>query len=299
MISLAPFRFRNVLESDGGPISRVSLHAFPVYGRNMYQANVWLADRPWAGARKSELYSDADGTGSAESPMLARHRAISEALERWAYHSKVHAADGELYGFDVDASSNGMAAFPGLLVGQARKHALMEAVERASLLAWWEGLIDGERRATEWPEVSALVLPSPLGVGVTVIAWREVCPGCFAYGHAASADFFGACERAVVELARNEYVLTLHRLAHQLGDSVAPKELFERRCLFFSSPAGHALFQERLNRPKPPISHRYRAQILHDCEIPGPWSRYAAVWRVVTRPPSNAFLANTERYFFW
>ncbi len=111
----AGYRYRNVLESEGGPVGRVMLREFPVYGRQMYQANAWLSRfRLSPNAKRFALYSDADGTGTAHAPMIARYMAISESMERWAYRTKVKADDRELYGFDVDESTNGMAAFPGL-----------------------------------------------------------------------------------------------------------------------------------------------------------------------------------------
>lgn len=297
MLSLAAYRYRNVLQSDGGPISRVSVREFSVYGRRMFQANAWLADGLTPPRRKFALYSDADGTGTADVPMIARHMAISEAMERWAFHAKVRAPDRELYGFDLDESSNGMAAYPGIFPSQARKRAMLEAVERASVIAWWEGLHDGEVRPTDWPGISALVLPSPVGFGVTVLAFRETRSDAFAYGHGAATDFFGACERAVMELARHEYVLGLHRISENVSADHAPSDLFERRALFFSSAEGHALFQERLHRKA--SGPRYTADIVHDVEIRGPWSQYASVWRVLIDPPSREFLVNSERYFFW
>lgn len=296
-LNLAAFRFRNILSTDGGPISRVSVRAFSVYGRRMFQANAWLADGLTPARRKFSLYSDADGTGTADVPMVARYMAISEAMERWAFHAKVWAPDRELYGFDVDQSSNGMAAFPGIFRGQARRRALLEAVERTSVIAWWEGLLDGDVRTTEWPGISALVLPSPIGQGVTVLAFRETRPGTYAYGHGAAENYFGACERAVMELARHEYVLGLHRISRGVAPEQRPTDLFERRALFFSTPAGHALFQKKLQTK----SHKsgYRSRILYDLEIDGPWSTYAAVWRVLIEPPSRDFLNNSESYFFW
>jgi len=297
MLSLAPLRYRNILQADGGPVSRVTVRAFPVYGRRMYQANVWLDDEIMPTRRRFALYSDADGTGAATVPMIARYMAISEAMERWAYHAKVNAPDRELYGFDLDESSNGMAAFPGLFPSQARKRALLEAVERASVIAWWEGLIDGEVRVTDWPGINALVLPSPIGFGVTVVAYREMRPDSFAYGYGAAESYFGACERAVMELARNEYVLGLHRISQGVAAEEPPSDLFERRCLFFSSAAGRALFEERLARRV--TGPQYRSQLIHDTEIPGPWSRYASVWRALIQPATREFLVNTERYFFW
>jgi hypothetical protein len=229
--------------------------------------------------------------------MVARYMAISEAMERWAFHAKVQAPDRELYGFDVDESSNGMAAFPGIFRGQARKRALLEAVERASVIAWWEGLLDGDVRVTEWPDINALVLPSPIGYGVTVLAFRETRPGAFAYGHGAAESYFGACERAVMELARHEYVMGLHRLSRGVSPDQRPTDLFERRALFFSTAAGHALFRKKLGmKSRRPT---YRARILCDVDVDGPWSSYAVVWRVLLDPPSREFLHNDDTYFFW
>lgn len=297
MLNIASYRYRHAHQKDGGPIGRISVREFLVFNRRMYQANAWLVDGLIGDRRKRVLYSDASGTGTADLPMVARHMAVSEALERWAFHHTVHGPEAARYGFDLDATSNGMAAFPGMFPSAARKRALLEAVERASVLAWWEGLHDGEVRSTDWPGINALVLPSPIGYGVTVVAFRETRPDAFAYGHGAAESFFGACERAVMELARHEYVLGLHRIAAGVAPSAAPGDLFERRALFFGSAEGHALFQERLHRKA--AGARYRSEIVCDREIPGPWSRYARVWRALIRPPAVDFLVNSERYFFW
>jgi YcaO cyclodehydratase, ATP-ad Mg2+-binding len=298
MLSVAGYRYRNILESEGGPITRISHREFPVYGRPMFQANAWLSDSLVSHKRNFALYSDADGTGASGVPMIARYMAISEAMERWAFRVKVHAADRELYGFDIDESSNGMAAFPDLFQTEARKRALLEAVERSSVIAWWEGVLDGEVRSTDWPGINALVLPSPIGFGVTVVAFREVRDGCFAYGHGAAKDFFGAAERAVMELARNEYVLDLRRVSQGLATTTSPaSDLFERRCLFFSSSEGHAMFQERIHRKI--TGPRFTSEVICDSEIEGPWSEYASVWRVLIKPATTEFLVNSERYFFW
>jgi hypothetical protein len=297
MLSVAAYRYRNVHRSQGGPISRIVTRDFSVYGRKMFQANAWLEDTLIPPRRAGSLYSDADGTGAASLPTVARYMAVSEAMERWAFHTKVRAADRELYGFDLDESTNGMAAYPGFLPSQARKHAILEAVERVSIIAWWEGLHDGFVRETEWPGVQALVLPSPIDYGVTVLAFRAGAYGTFAYGHGAGESFFGACGRAVLELARHEYVLDLHRVTQDMATDATKLDLFERRALYFSSPEGHELFQQRLRCKS--SGPRYSAKIVHDTEIRGPWSRYAAVWRVLVDPPSTAFLHDTKKYFFW
>jgi len=241
------------------------------------------------------MFSDADGTGTDVSISVARHKAISEALERWALHSVVRSERAAEFGFDIDPSSNGMAAFPGLLRRQARRTALLESVERYSLMCWWEGHATGRIFDTDWPGVSAVAIDGPFG-GVTVIAYAKTEWGGYAYGHAAEESFSGACERAVNELARHEWVLRAWWLKFVAGESVVPSNLFERRCLFFASDEGHDLFQERLARPL--NQNMPRPQVLCDRDIPGPWDEFATVWRFALRPPSDGYRHGGERYFF-
>lgn len=153
MLSLAALRYRNVLAAHGGPVARIESGVFPVCGRRMYQANARLS----AGLtpkRPLSLYSDADGSGTHPRVSVARHMAVSEALERWAFHSVVRSERAAEFGFDVDPSSNGMSAFPGFWRTHARRKAMLEAVERYSLISWWEGRAAGRRFDTDWPGVS-------------------------------------------------------------------------------------------------------------------------------------------------
>ena len=71
----------------------------------------------------------------------------------------------------------------------------------------------------------------------------------------------------------------------------------ERRCLFFATEPGHELFLERLrSTPRRPSAH---PKLVFDGHVPGPWSQYADVWRVVYEPPSDRFLGFEENYFLW
>lgn len=76
MLSLAAFRYRNVLTEHGGPISRIEMGEFPVRGRKLVLANATL--KPGLTRRShSVLYSsDADGTGVHQLPSVARHIAV-------------------------------------------------------------------------------------------------------------------------------------------------------------------------------------------------------------------------------
>jgi len=297
MLNLSSLKYLKILEVDGGPVAEIRIREFPVNGEQMYLANARLRDELVGERPKLQLYSAFDGSGLSAHPSVARSMAISEALERWAFHSKVRAADRELYGFDVDESSNGMAAFPGLFAYQARSHALFEAVERVSVMAWWEGLLDAEMRATPWLNTSAVIIQNPVGRGCTVITVRSSEAGYYSYGTGAGVDYKTALRRAMHELARNDYVLGLHRTFDGIQVREEPKDLFERRCLYFSTDKGFAEFNERIQR-RTRVGN-YTPAIACDTELRGPWSKYATVWRVLIPPPSQAFMGQTERYFFW
>jgi hypothetical protein len=261
----------------------------------MFQANARLSASL---TRKSNhtIYGDADGTGTHPLASVARHMAISEALERWAFHATVRSPQAAEFGFDVDPSSNGMSAFPGIMGSNARRKAMLEAVERFSLISWWEGRAQWRLFDTDWPGVSAIAIDGPFG-GVTVIAFSRTDYGMYAYGHAAEESFGAACERAVIELARHERVLHSWWLAFVSGEKRTPTDLFERRCLHFSTEEGHAEFQRRIQDGV--RGEMSSATVACDRDIPGPWADYATVWRFALQPPSDGFLYAGDDYFFW
>jgi len=261
----------------------------------MIQANASLRTG-LARKRPRAIYSNADGTGTHPMAGIARHMAVSEALERWAFHSVVRSERAAEFGFDVDPSSNGMSAFPGIFRCAARRKAVLEAVERYCVISWWEGLAAGQLLDTDWPGVSAVTIDGPFG-GVTAVVFARTEWGGYAYGHAAEESVGAACERAVIELARHEWVLRSWWLGFVAGEKKMPTNLFERRCLFFASDEGHELFCRRLRTRAKGSSPR--ATVVCDRDIPGPWARYATVWRFALRPPSAEFLGMDERYFFW
>ena len=216
-------------------------------------------------------------------------------MERWAFHAVVRSERAADFGFDLDSSTTGMSAFPGLLRRQARRSAVLEAVERFSLSAWWEGRLAGRLFETDWPGVSAVAIDGPFG-GITVVVYARTEWGGYVYGHAAEESFGAACDRAVEELARHEWVLRSSWLAFVGGENKAPSNIFERRCLFFASDEGHELFRERLEAK--PSGSVVRPEVICDRDIPGPWDQYATVWRFALRPVSDGYLRGGDRYFF-
>jgi hypothetical protein len=299
MFNLAALRYRNIMVPTGGPVERLEMADLTILGQRQFLANAYLrADL--AGDRSGRLlFSPANGSGTSPSPMVARFMAISEAMERWAHWQLHTSADKHLYGFDADPSSNGLAAYPGLFRRQARQSALMEAAERFNLLNWWEGRLPASESATRWPDVRSATICSE-APGVTVILFKRTAQGFIAYGHGAAMDYDAACHKAAAEMERHALVISRFVLTHagRISDQLPPDaHPIERRSLFFATEAGHELFLERLrSRPHKPLAE---PQLVFDGSIPGPWSRYADVWRVVYAPPSDRFLSMDENYFLW
>jgi hypothetical protein len=301
--SLAAFRYRHVMAREGGPIERLEMSDATVLGKREFLANAYLrqslAKNLTENRETHALYSKANGSGTSDSPMVARFMAISEALERWAHWQLHDSPERHRYGFDVDPSSNGMAAFPGIHRRQARSNALMEASERFNLLNWWEGRLPALELDTRWPGVSSATICSE-APGLTVILFKHTEEGFVAYGHAAALDYEAACRKAAVEMERHAQVVASFALAHAgtIRDQLPPDaHPLERRSLFFARDEGHELFLERL-RSRPSQTRR-TPQLVFDGAIPGPWTRYADVWRVVYAPPSDRFLGMDENYFLW
>jgi len=261
----------------------------------MVQVNARLSPG-LGGANNSSVYGDSDGTGTHGEAGVAKHIAVSEALERWAFYATVQSERAEEFAFDIDPTSNGISAFPGIGGKGARRNSVLEAVERFSIISWWEGRGRWRLFDTDWPGVSAVAIDGPFG-GVTVIAYSRTSYGMYAYGHAADESFGAACGKAVIELARHERVLYAWWLGFLSGDQRAPSDVFDRRCIFFGSEEGHELFLRRIQDSRQ--TDTTDAVVVCDRAVTGPWANYATVWRFALRPPSSEYLFGSDDYFFW
>ena len=222
----------------------------------------------------SSLYGNSDGSGTAAGKAEAVYRAISEALERWAWHESLKQNRAELR-IDLDGTTTGFAAFPGLFARSARENAYFEAVERWSLSAWWEGKLGHSLFSTEG--VNGVEILSPLAGGKAVVVWAPAAGNGRAYGFAAGATRATAVRKAKVELGRN-----LHVLEYYQSSGAAPATLNEKRLVFFHSAAGISRFESRLSQPLPPQIPP--PPLVVDCAVPGPWGEYAKVWRCLFDP---------------
>ena len=266
---------------------------FPIFNERSYQASAFLRPELIPERQKHVVFGQADGTGSAENMTVAQHKAIAEALERWAFFETYKSGKASKYGFAADTSSNGMAAFPGF-AWQARRRARFEALERYALIGWWDGQFGCSVSRAPYPSVGLVRIHHGQAFGEVVILYHRAPTGFVAYGHASGSTLASAISRAAVELARCEYVISRHRAR---GSILPIKDPFEKRCMFFSTPDGYAQFHERANSLPEKKATPWKE--IYDGEIPGPWSRWAKVWRVAVEMPTYDFLDRNKMFFFW
>lgn len=295
-LNLAPFRFRTVYEKDGGPIAGVTVGPGRLWdGTPCFDAGARLRQglRPTETPRL-QLYAALDGGGTASSRTVACFKAISEALERYAFFEASVGRDREAYGFAVDDSTTGMAAFPGLTAAPARAIARLEAIERWAVLEWWRGALPARVRGQATPDGGSLEVVTPFrNCSVAVLWHRSKESGLLSYGFAAAEDPARSAAKAAIELTRNLRVLgAFFKESSVRPDSYDRTTLdsyMERRLIFFSTSEGVRLFQERVATslgldPRPGAE----PEVLIDREILGPWSRYAHVWRILLRHTQGA-----------
>lgn len=292
MVSLGSIRFSDVMACDGGPIAAVHAGELNVFGRPFRHANAFLRPEISENGVFPMLFGQADGSGTDADPTVACHMAVSHALERWAYLA-ARDSSANAFGFDVDASSNGMAAFPGLFRRTAQNLAELEAIERHSVIAWWDGCLPAEQGRSPFPGVDLIRIHHDAGDAEVVILVQRTRAGQ-AYGRAAGRTLRDAIAHAAVQLARAEFLLTTHRAK---GALVTPAGFLERRALFFAGPEGAELFERRLGTAPHRSAPTWRPAF--NGEIPGPWSRWATVWRCAVEMPTDDYLDPSADFFFW
>lgn len=293
MAFLAGLRYGDVFVEQGGPIDRLDTGELSVLGHRHCLVNAHLRDELAVGRPSHGVYGQADGTGIAEGLPQASHLAIAEALQRWAYLAVHDSPSGVHYGFDEDRSSAGMAASPGFFRRHAQLQARAEAIARHTIVSWWDGRLPAERTPGPAAGVEAIRIHHSAGPGEVVVVFRRTRAG-YAYGHGYGDDLPQAIHKAVIGLARAEHVLTAYRAQ---GALATPANFFERRALFFAGEAGAELFGRRLltrqTRPEQPFRPRF------DGEIPGPWARWATVWRCCVEMPTGDYLEPDAEFFYW
>lgn len=299
-INLSPLRYARVGVKDGGPIASLEIWPMPGGESPLFGASAWLDPARVPAPVENTVYGNADGYGLDASRMVARFKAISEAMERWAFRVEGEGADRALFGFDVDPTSNGMSAFPGLVPWRARERAELEALERFVLFSWWEGRFDCGERASPWRGVRVLELEHGMGPFSVVVVHRALPEsGLRLYGHGAGATLAEAARGAYEEmLGHGTAVATFESRGSFTAEAVgAVENTFERRALFFATREGQRLFDARVEASR--WAEPKRPKVVFSGLVPGEWNQYAHVWRVTFEPVSEDYLNPKANYFFW
>ena len=276
ILNLAPFKYRKVFEKDGGSIGKLEfVHKEIRSDESGYEVGAYLIGEHLHPLRKGPFSSnESDGLGSHKLKTVASYKAISEALERWAYYATVDSAEREKFGFHIDHTTTGMAAYPSLLKNEVRHIAYAEALERYALESWWAGELPARRKVYK-KDIEAFEIMSFNSYKSIVVLWTH-CPfrGDCAYGFASGADFEEACLKAEVELWRNLELLQ--------------KDAFhQERLKFLSTPEGHQQFVDNFKYSEQLYSVPAAPRLLVDQEIIGPWSKYTTVWRCLLESSAN------------
>ena len=296
-MNLAPWKYRNILRDQGGPVTSIETRRLPV---DQHEAYVHLDPKlQLERGEVSSIYANRDGSGTSEYPHVARYKAISESLERWAFWATVKSGD---YGFNHDPSTNGVAAYPGLFAQQSREFAFNEAYERFILGEWWQGrasakLISGREAVHKNFEVSSVqsfeILGSRSDRHVALLEAKSI-HGFTTYGFACRKEIAQAIEAAKIELYRN--ICVLERAKSETRKAAT---LNEKRLVYFASADGHKRFTEKLNdslKLNPPTR---MPRLIVDQEISGPWSQYAHVWRCLFETDFGWYRSTELEEFFF
>ncbi|MEM1223882.1 MAG: hypothetical protein AAGH40_14110 [Verrucomicrobiota bacterium] len=286
------------MSKHGGPIERLEYAEGEVAGTPCVHATTYFKEGLLPDSLPIRTVTNQpDGAGTHRSISIARHMAISEALERWALCESSISSNSEAFGLKFDSSSNGFAAFPGLFKRQARKAAFRESIERHCLICWWEGLLPHYPLADPRPGIRAIRIENPFSQHTVVVIWAQHRDR-HSYAFGAGESINNTIWRALVELDRIQSLLD-QLIAHieNPNEKTPITDLYERRILFFSSDRGMRLFLDRMLREVK--SSPQSINLLFDGEVNGPWDRYASVWRTIIEAPSQEYLSDREDYFFW
>jgi hypothetical protein len=277
VLSLAPIFYRNVLKKDGGPIERIVVSPISnEFNDERFEAAAFLRNEHIPKYLvKNKIYGNPHGTGSDNRKSIACNKAISEALERWAYYESCGSIKDRDYGFDIDPMSSGMAAFPGLSKHPAKTIALYEALERWALVEWWIGNLRGHFVGSDEIKQFRIFIPT---LGTIVISWciYETSPIRVAYGFAAGKSHIDAFNRSKTELHRNVHVLKKY---FSRPIELSELHMQERRVVHFAQQDGFNSFLKKVNSSNQPHETNSIPNLMFDLEIRGPWSKYTTVWR--------------------
>jgi hypothetical protein len=295
-LNLAPWNYRNILSSDGGPVARISSRELGDESiLTGFESFTYLESKFKFGFENNyTFYGNADGCGFGKYKSESVYKSISESIERWAFYSLSNDRNVDHYGFHIDPTTTGMAAFPGLFQTQSRVTAYREAVERWAVSEWWEGRLP-IRVITAYGSLDIYEVITPFLNDKTVIVHKTILEnaktfGCF--GFATAETLSAAVNRASVELNRN-----IINLRHFLRQKKMPFDIYEKRLMYFAFD-GLPHFHDQVLRSQKINSVLDRPKIIVDSVIRGEWSKFATVWRCLFEK-KDGYNAEEVSYFLF
>lgn len=239
----------------------------------------------------SDIYTSGDGAGSSKYQNIAIYKAISEALERWAFYATADSENEKVFCFDENPSTTGMAAYPGLTARMARKNAILEAQERWALHEFWRGNLPVVEHKTNIKDLIHYEIGTSFDdVHISLLSYKSDAQ--FLYAFAADSSLTKSFEHALIELARNIRVMDKFKKENKIFSEF--NDISDKRLFYFSTQEGNDLFNSKINSS--PSSPSVSAQLICDKEIKGPWSEYTRVWRYLY---ANSFPdSDTDHTFF-
>jgi len=272
-------RYANVAAGDG-PIRQID------YGNTVYLGRSWHLSRALLKeglghslSRDLCLFHPADGSGVGATRLEARAKAVSEALERWAFFATQSGPDYTRYGYSYANNSKGMAAFPSFFTHHARRLAVAEAYEHFAVDAWWQGALAHWSVQRDGATIVFIDVPQFAGFIALAIRHLQLRDYVAAYGFGSGNTPAQAEEKAQLEACRLE---TLLADRDQNFKRRAPVLTAEQRMLHLASPAGYSSIRDRLRVR--PWRGSIAPKVIFDGPVTGSWSRYAHVWRHALEP---------------
>ena len=275
MISFAPWFYKSLLEENviiqQPEICTVELLNSELVTEAFITLNKSLKPS-WVAA--SSIYSNIDGSGTSQYRNVAVYKAISEALERWAFYEIADSTREKEFCFDLNPSTTGLAAYPGFTTAAARKNAMIEAIERWSLHQFWRGILPVLKHATSIQNLDHYEIISPFEkYHISLLSYRK--DSQFLYAFAADDSLAKSFEHALIELARNTRVM--NKFENEKKSYHDFDEISDKRLFYFSTLEGHTLFQEKIiSAPRVLL---IEPKLICDKELIGPWNKYTKVWR--------------------
>jgi hypothetical protein len=278
-MNLAKWKYSQILKEQGGPIARVSVREIDFFGTPSFEAYSYLdLEKVPYKETINCIYGHSHGSGTSSKRELAIYKAISEALERWAwFHCVSENNSWQSFSdlrFDASSSTEGFAAYPGFFARSPREIAFSEALERWAVSSWWERRLKHRISVQYDSSICSLEIDQPFCTHSVAILWRDWTFGR-TYGFACGDNFTFAYQKALVELDRNSRVLKEYFSKGKRGSEI--DNLNEKRILFFAGGSGIAKFEQRIASEV--VGHFEAPQLIVDLPVIGPWTKYTHVWR--------------------